>query len=274
MQTEKKVNRILIGFLVLFISTTLVLAWLYIQVFIDKKSTDLTIVTTGDKFPMSDFSKASGFPINPANVSRKIIIYMDERCRACTEHLPFIKSISNIFSDAYDFILVWENKEPKLAGGLNNSYSLHGQTRFSNVTPFVFVLDEKDVVEFSGIYDEANLTQFLLKKTAKSYQVEVVNELYRILNLQPQENHVFDFSTDGCVACQRSQDKVPILAKSTGYSYTSIVDYNLNLNSNQIYDPGIYRNILKITTFPTYCVAKNANDFLITEDIDQVLSLP
>jgi hypothetical protein len=233
-------------------------------------NTTSIIVATGNAFPIATIYDSKGAEADFSQGKKKILAYMDQNCYSCIVQIPYAHRIANIFSgDEYSVHILWENAIPSYEGQ-NDEYdlTLNGKIQFAVPSPHVFVLDEDNVIRFSGNFSGGNLVQYLLRNSQHDYRDEAFVELARLAGLDVHTKQIFEFTSRGCRACENSLRETPILAKKAGFDHIIISEDELANEGLAIQDSDIFSTIFGIEYYPAYVFVDSQSDLIVTNDIE------
>ena len=221
-----------------------------------KQKAPLNSVMIGERMSQISMYYSDGTKYEHSANSIAVYFYLDMACGICTEQLPYIARMINIFADdRLEIEIVWANEIPD-NNTIENRHqlTLRGEERLASVTPYMFVVSSENIVLFTGTLNFNSLTQYLMSLSSNEYTAQAIRELKRLGYIQEQTSTVIFFSAVNCFSCEEEYEKL-----KQAYECNFVVITEEEITSiEQIYDPMIFANIFHVQAYPS-CIWLNSD---------------
>lgn len=209
------------------------------------------------------------------NKKNDVIIFLDEKCRACIELLPFLKNLNSILKDTdIQVSIVWKNSvnKEKL-----NKYELPENINYvsNNIdklsTPYFAIVD----TDLSIVYQNNNIEK-VLKKTLESLsekdkKISQNNTISLLLMNNSNKNNsnkeLIYFNMKGCPDCKKASKTIKDKKLSNSYNISTINYWEEGSKDTNLDYFNLYANLFDIEWYPSFIlISKDLSYELITAD--------
>ena len=196
-----------------------------------------------------------------------VIFYLSSMCSSCTKHLPVINKIINTFEDdKWRFLLLWEDSIPwgsEFANAMN--LVLNEDVALAGSTPYVFIVNDKGIVEFSGEYTARDFVQMMIQRNGRENYIKSCIDTLPI-NYLEDKKCLFAFHTNGCSQCYESS--IELNKEDTQRKYNIILYSDMDRNNIVEFDSfGFYSEMFNIQQYPAYLIIDTDKSYDILDSI-------
>ena len=173
-------------------------------------------------------------------------------CGVCTEQLPYIARMINIFTDKeLELSVIWTDKIPKTTLiAPEHQLTLRGNARIAPMTPYMFVVSSENIVQFAGTLNFSSLAQYILSLSLDDYTDQGLQELKHLGYIKEMQNIDILFATANCFSCVEEYKKIRE-NKGSGTDLVVITDGEIT-SIDEMYDPMIFSNIFNVQSYPSH----------------------
>lgn len=217
-----------------------------------KGTATLNIVAVGEKMPEVRVYCSDGTEYRRSTTQTSVYFCLDMACGVCTEQLPYIARMINIFADKeLELSVIWTDKIPKTTLiAPEHQLTLRGNARIAPMTPYMFVVSSENIVQFAGTLNFSSLTQYILSLSLDDYTDRALQELKHLGYIKEMQNIDILFATANCFSCVEEYKKIRE-NKGSGTDLVVITDGEIT-SIDEMYDPMIFSNIFNVQSYPSH----------------------